>query len=148
MKTARLGWSSAEAAGLTLPSRYPKEWVVDCKSVGSGEKALVYLGRYLYRGVIQEKNIVACNNGQVSFRYRNAKTGKMERRTVSGAHFLWLVPRHVLPKGFRRARNFGFPHPNCKRLIALLQALSIGSDSIDILRLSTVLAESSCILPL
>ena len=29
----------------------------------------------------------------------------------------------MLPKGFRRARNFGFLHPNCKRLIALLQVL-------------------------
>ena len=47
----------------------------------------------------------------------------MERRTVSGAQFLWLVLQHVLPKGFRRARNFGFLHPNCKRLIALLQVL-------------------------
>ena len=28
-----------ESAGLTLPSRYPKEWVVNCKSVGTGEKA-------------------------------------------------------------------------------------------------------------
>jgi len=28
--------------------------------------------------------------------------------------------QHGLPKGFRRARNFGFLHPNCKRLIALL----------------------------
>ena len=115
--------SAIEAAGLTLPSRYPKEWVVDCKSVGSGEPALVYLGRYLYRGVIAEKDILACTDGQVSFRYRNAKTGKMERRTVSGAQFLWLVLQHVLPKGFRRARNFGFLHPNCKRLIALLHVL-------------------------
>ena len=97
--------------------------MVDCKSVGSGEKALIYLGRYLYRGVIRETDIVACDNAQVSFRYRNAKTGKMERRTVSGAHFLWLVLQHVLPKGFRRARNFGFLHPNCKRLIALLHVL-------------------------
>ena len=40
-----------------------------------------------------------------------------------GAQFLWLVLQHVLPKGFRRARNFGFLHPNCKRLIALLQVL-------------------------
>ena len=112
-----------EAAGLTLPARYPAEWVVDCKSVGSGEKALIYLGRYLYRGVIAEKDIVACADGQVTFRYRNAKTGKMERRTVSGAQFLWLVLQHVLPKGFRRARNFGFLHPNCKRLIALLHLL-------------------------
>ena len=112
-----------EAAGLTLPHRYPKKWVVDCKSVGSGEKALIYLGRYLYRGVIAEKDIVACDNAQVSFRYRNAKTGKRERKTVAGAHFLWLVLQHVLPKGFRRARNFGFLHPNCKRLIALLHLL-------------------------
>jgi len=111
------------AAGLALPERYPKAWVVDCKAVGSGEPALIYLGRYLYRGVIQEKDILACHNGQVSFRYRDAKTGKMERRTVSGAHFLWLVLQHVLPKGFRRARNFGFLHPNCKRLIALLHVL-------------------------
>jgi hypothetical protein len=112
-----------EAAGLKLPARYPSEWVVDCKSVGSGEKALIYLGRYLYRGVIREQDIVACGDGQVSFRYRNAKTGRMECRTVSGAHFLWLVLQHVLPKGFRRARNFGFLHPNCKRLIALLHLL-------------------------
>ena len=112
-----------EAAGLTLPDHYPMAWVVDCKSVGTGEKALIYLGRYLYRGVIAEKDILACADGQVSFRYRNGKTGKLERRTVSGAQFLWLVLQHVLPKGFRRARNFGFLHPNCKRLITLLHLL-------------------------
>lgn len=112
-----------DAAGLVLPDHYPKDWVVDCKSVGSGQTALIYLGRYLYRGVIAEKDIVAVADGQVSFRYRNGKTGRLERRTVSGAQFLWLVLQHVLPKGFRRARNFGFLHPNCKRLIALLQML-------------------------
>lgn len=37
------------AAGLALPERYPHEWVVDCKCVGSGKPALIYLGRYLYR---------------------------------------------------------------------------------------------------
>lgn len=79
--------SAIEAAGLTLPGHYPKEWVVDCKSVGSGEKALIYLGRYLYRGVIREKDIIACKDGRVTFRYRNAKTAKMEHRTVSGAYF-------------------------------------------------------------
>jgi hypothetical protein len=112
-----------EAAGLALPARYPDQWVVDCKSVGSGQKALIYLGRYLYRGVIREQDITACHNGQVSFRYRDAKTKAMLRRTVTGADFLWLVLQHVLPKGFRRARNFGFLHPNCKRLIALLHLL-------------------------
>ncbi|AGA32821.1 hypothetical protein TVNIR_1144 [Thioalkalivibrio nitratireducens DSM 14787] len=43
--------------------------------------------------------------------------------TLSGAAFLWHLLRHVLPKGFRRARNYGFLHPNRKRLIHLLQVL-------------------------
>ena len=115
--------AALDAAGLSLPCRAPKAWVVDCKSVGGGASVLVYLGRYLYRSVIQEKDIVACKDGQVTFRYRSAKTGRREHRTVPGAQFLWLVLQHLLPKGFRRARNFGFLHPNCKRLIALLQVL-------------------------
>jgi Putative transposase len=109
--------------GLPLPEGYAQKWVVDCKSVSSGEKALVYLGRYLYHGAIAEKDILACENGQVTFRYKNAKTRRTESRTVPGAQFLWLILQHVLPKEFRRARNFGFLHPNSKRLIAVLQYL-------------------------
>jgi hypothetical protein len=110
-------------AGLGLPGTYPEDWVVDCKAVGSGEKALTYLGRYLYRGVIQEKDIVACENGNVTFRYRNSKTREIGSRTVPGAQFLWLIVQHVLPTGFRRARNYGLLHPNSKRLIRLIQYL-------------------------
>ena len=110
-------------AGLPLPSAVPQKWVVDCKAVGNGEKALVYLGRYLYRGVIQERDILRCANGCVTYRWRDSKTKKTLQRTVSGATFLWLVLQHVLPKGFRRSRNYGFLHPNSKRLIALLRLL-------------------------
>ncbi len=109
--------------GFELPVSYPESWVVDVKSVGTGEKALVYLGRYLYKGVVQEKDIIACENGQVTFRYQHSKTKQMAFRTVPGPRFLWLVLQHLLPKGFRRARNFGFLHPNSKRLVALLQYL-------------------------
>lgn len=108
---------------LTLPENHPAKWIVDCKSVGVGQKALIYLGRYLYRGVIQEKDIVACENGQVTFRYQDSKTKRMEIRTVPGATFLWMILQHVLPKGFRRTRNFGFLHSNSKRPIQLLQYL-------------------------
>jgi len=110
-------------AGLQLPVRYPETWVMDIRSVGTGEKALIYLGRYLYKGVIQEKDIIACENGQVTFRYRDSETKQIKYRTLNGAKFLWLILQHVLPKGFRRTRNFGFLHPNSKRLIALLQYL-------------------------
>ena len=110
-------------AGLVLPAHHPEKWIVDCKSVGRGDKALIYLGRYLYKGVIQEKDIIACENGQVTFRYRDSRTRQFKYRTLSGIKFLWLVLQHALPRGFRRARNFGFLHPNSKRLIQLLQRL-------------------------
>lgn len=109
--------------GLTLPPHYPRKWVVDCKYVGTGDKALIYLGRYLYRGVIREQDILACGDGQVTFRYRHAKTRRTKYRTLPGAQFLALILQHVLPKGYRRARNFGFLHPNSKRSIALIQYL-------------------------
>ncbi|VAW83805.1 hypothetical protein MNBD_GAMMA18-612, partial [hydrothermal vent metagenome] len=70
---------------LTLPTRYPEKWVVDCKSVGKGEKALIYLGRYLYRGVIAEKDIIACDNESVTYRYRESKTGTWKTKTLAGA---------------------------------------------------------------
>ncbi|EGW23557.1 IS91 family transposase [Methylobacter tundripaludum] len=109
--------------GLGLPPCYPKTWVVDVKSVGSGDKALVYLGRYLYKGVVQEKDIMACREGRVTFRYQDGKTKQMQTRTLSGPKFLWLILQHVLPKGFRRTRNFGFLHSNSKRVLELLQQL-------------------------
>ena len=111
------------SAGLSLPAACPQQWVAHCKSVGGGAKALVYLGRYLYRGVIRERDILACEDGQVTFRYRDADSGRWAQRTLAGADFLWLILQHVLPRGFRRARNHGFLHANCKRLIALLQWL-------------------------
>ena len=105
---------SIQKSGLALPKSYPTDWVVDCKAVGAGQKALVYLGRYLYRGVLPEKNIVSNQNGRVTFRYQNSDTRKMETRTLGGAAFLKLLLQHILPKGFRRARNYGFLHPNSK----------------------------------
>lgn len=108
-------------SGVRLPLNYPKKWVVDCRHVGKGGKALIYLGRYLYRGVIQEKDILSFENGQVTFRYQNSKTKKYQTETLSAVKFLWRVLQHILPKGFRRARDYGFLHPNSKTLIRALQ---------------------------
>lgn len=111
------------AAGLTLPPALPAQWVVDCRRVGTGEPALCYLGKYLYRGVIQEKDIIEYTDAQVTYRYKPSKTGRYQAKTVSGAEFLWLLLQHTLPKGFRRVRDYGFLHPNSKSLIRLLQYL-------------------------
>lgn len=109
--------------GITLPTRYPKKWIVDCRSVGSGEPALIYLGRYLYRGVIQEKDIVSCKNGKVTYRWEDNETGELRYKTIEAEEFLWKLLRHILPKRFRRARNFGFLHPNSKSLFEIIKGL-------------------------
>ena len=76
----------------------------------------------MYRGVLPEKNIVANRDGNITFRYQNSETRKMETRTLSGVDFLRKILLHILPKGFRRARNFGFLHPN-SRLVKLVQLI-------------------------
>ena len=47
-----------KAQGLQPPVVLPEAWVVHCKHLDHGGAAMVYLGRYLYRGVIQEADIV------------------------------------------------------------------------------------------
>jgi hypothetical protein len=106
---------------LPVPRDCPEQWVVDCKDAGNGEEALIYLGRYLYRGVIREKDILHCRDGMVTFRYRHAKSGEDRTRTVKGEYFLYLLMLHVLPQGFRRVRSYGFLHACSKKLVRFLQ---------------------------
>ena len=108
-------------AGLSIPGNLPVEWVVDCSHVGKGQPALQYLSRYLYRGVISENNIVSNQHGQVTFQSIESRTGKTRYRTLEGEDFLWLVLQHVLPKGFRRVRDYGFLHGNAKKLLSVVQ---------------------------
>ena len=80
-----------------------------------------YLSRYLYRGVIREQDIVANHHGKVTFKYVDSRTGQTRYRTLKGEDFLWLVLQHVLPKGFRRVRDYGFLHGNARKLLTLIQ---------------------------
>lgn len=123
--------------GLPLPKQYPPEWVAHCKQVGKGRKALLYLGQYLYRGVIKEKDILSCRNGMVTYRFAENKNHNAPNRniyaeqsrstdaytykTLPAVDFIWLVMQHVLPRGFRRARNYGFLHSNSKKMIRIIQ---------------------------
>ena len=45
----------------------------------------------------------------------------IQKRTVTGEYFLYLLMLHVLPKGFRRTRCYGFLHLCSKKLILFLQ---------------------------
>jgi len=59
----------------------------------------------------------------VTFRYTDSKTGQTLYRTLKGEEFLWLVLQHVLPKGLRRVRDYGFLHGNAKKTLFLVQLI-------------------------
>lgn len=109
-------------SGLVIPQDLPKKWVIDCTHVGKGFPALKYLSRYLYRGVISENNIIADDGKQVTFRYTDNQ-GLNKTQTLLGEDFLWLLFQHVLPKGFRRVRDYGFLHANAKKTLKLIQQI-------------------------
>jgi hypothetical protein len=66
---------------------------------------------------------LSVKDGKVTYRYLESKTKRYKTITLSGSQFLWRVLQHVLPKGFRRARHYGFLHPNSKQLIRLIQLI-------------------------
>ncbi len=110
-------------AKLVITKKVPEKWVVDCSRAGNGINAVKYLSRYLYRGVISEKNIVSNRNGMVTFKFIESKTKTTQFRTLKGEDFLKLLIQHVLPKGFRRVRDYGFLHSNAKKLLFLVQLI-------------------------
>ena len=101
---------------LSLPRSLPDKWVVDCRHIGRGPSVLKYLSRYLYRGVLPDKDILSTDNGQVTFRYKDSHTRQWHTRTLPVLKFLWLIMQHVLPKGFQRVREYGLMHGSAKAI--------------------------------
>lgn len=114
--------SALYKTGLVIPAT-PTEWVAHCDRVGKGLPALQYLSRYLYRGVISNQQILHDDGDYVTFEYRDSDTKKRMTRRLRGEDFMALVLQHTLPKGFRRARDYGFLHGNAKRLLQRVQWL-------------------------
>lgn len=108
---------------LTLPTSIPKKWVVDCRKVGYGLPALQYLSRYLYRGVLPDKDILNTTNNTVTFNYKDGQTQAVKTRTLPTLKFLWLILQHVLPKGLQRVRDYGFLRGNAKALRLRIQLI-------------------------
>ncbi|CAM3351183.1 Putative transposase [Shewanella pealeana] len=110
---------------ITLPAATPKKWVVDCQHVGKGLPALKYLSRYLYRGVLPDKNIISNIDGHVSFEYLDSQTQTNKVRTLPEIEFLWLVLQHVLPKGLRPVRDYGLLGGNFCKLRQQIQLMIV-----------------------
>ncbi len=84
---------------------------------GGPQQAIEYLGRYTHRIALSNERLLAQQNGQVSFQwkdYRSQHKLKSKVMTLDADEFIRRFLLHVLPDGFQRIRHFGFL-ANCHR---------------------------------
>jgi len=121
------------AANNEIKASRQKNWVVYAKKpFGSPKTVLDYLGRYTHRVALSNKRILALENGQVTFSYRDRRDkDRLKSMPLDAQEFIRRFLLHVLPDGFMRVRHFGFlanrskKHalPQCRKLLGLNPAL-------------------------
>jgi hypothetical protein len=97
------------------PAVWTKSWGVHIQPAGSGSHALRYLGAYVARSVIGDKRIVSFTDKTVTFLWKDRDEKCFKERTLTDREFVTLYLRHVLPRGLRSIRYYGFLHPAAVR---------------------------------
>ena len=94
-----------------------KDWVVYSQPPFAGPEHVVdYLGRYTHRVAIGNHRLLDVGDGQVTFSYRDRRdAGAVKELTLSAHEFIRRFLLHVLPKGLKRIRHFGFLASRCKQ---------------------------------
>lgn len=99
----------------TDPRVWSKSWGVHIQPAGSGIAALKYLGTYVARTAIRDARLLSVTRQTVTFRWKDrAHQNRTQLLTLPGIEFVRRYLRHVLPRGLRSVRYYGFCHPTAK----------------------------------
>ena len=97
------------------PQVWSKQWGVHIQPAGSGTATVKYLGTYVARTAITDARLVSITNQAVTFRWKDrADQNRSQLLTLPGSEFVRRYLRHVLPRGLRSVRYYGFCHPAAK----------------------------------
>jgi len=85
-------------------------WVVHARPpFGGPERVLAYLSRYTHRVAISNDRLLGCDNGHVSFQWKDYRDGNRTKTlTLEAGEFIRRFLLHALPAGFQRIRHYGF----------------------------------------
>ena len=107
------------------PKVWQRHWNVGCQAAGSGENALRYLSRYVFKTATSNRLLHVQPDGKVRWPYRDSKTGKDTAILLEPLDWMSRFLQHILPPYFARVRTFGWLHPAAKvranRVRALLR---------------------------
>ena len=109
-----------------------KTWNVYAKEPFNGaEGGMEYLARYFSKTAIGNERILSCHNNQVAFKWRDSSDNNKSKVMHLDAHeFIRRYLSHILPRGFMRARYFGFL-ANSVKAKTITRIRSILSDKQD-----------------
>jgi hypothetical protein len=94
---------------------WDQAWVVHAQHAGSGDKALEYLARYVFRIAIANSRLESLENGILTFRYRDNHTQELKRVHLPVREFIQRFLQHVLPQGLPKIRHYGLDGSTCAR---------------------------------
>lgn len=98
------------------PVVWNKDWGINIAPFGTGENVIKYLGAYVARTAIGDARILSMDEHNVSFQWKDrANHDQRKIATITGVEFVKRYLRHVLPRGLRSIRYFGFCHPAAKK---------------------------------
>jgi Putative transposase/Transposase zinc-binding domain len=102
------------------------KWVVFAKRpFADPERTTKYLGRYTHRVAIANSRLLGADDDSVRFRWKDYRAyNKWKAIRLHPFEFIRRFLLHVLPKGFRRIRQFGFLANACRGTkLALIRTL-------------------------
>jgi len=104
---------------------WKRHWNVDSRPAGSGQNALRYLSRYIFKTATSNRTVQLLPEGKVRWPYRQSQTGQHTSLDLQPLDFMARFLQHVLPRSYARVRTFGWLHPTAKvranRVRALLR---------------------------
>jgi hypothetical protein len=96
------------------PEVWRHPWNVGCQAAGSGENALRYLSRYVFKTATSNRKVQLLPEGKLRWTYRQSKTRQFTSIKLEPLEFMSRFLQHTLPRGFARVRTFGWLHPAAK----------------------------------
>lgn len=120
---ARLQKHHPDLLGQVPPSVWHTPWNVGAQAAGSGENALRYLARYIFKTATGNRLIQQLPDGRLHWPYRDSQSRQLTALALEPHEWLRRFLQHILPRHFARVRTFGWLHPAAKVRLNRVRAL-------------------------
>jgi hypothetical protein len=94
------------------PTVWTRRWTVHVQQIGTGDHAVRYLARYVYRVALSNHALESFKDGRVTFRYTHSRSHDVKRLELPVDAFIGRFLQHILPRGFTKIRSYGLLSPS------------------------------------